>query len=119
MLVNESFQYKFYSIGKMSKLESDLRKSDIRTYVDENLLQVTKKLDQKYSEMKDQLAQQETDFEKEKHILGVKIERISRESNNHKTQENILTRNSGYSNNTNLATTNNNICLICVQVGSR
>ena len=95
-------------IEKMSKLESDLRKSNIRTYVDENLLQVTKQLDQKYSEMKDQLAQQETDFEKEKHILGVKIERISKESNNHKTQENILTRNSGYSNNTNLATTNNN-----------
>ena len=77
-------------IEKMSKLEGDLGRSDIRTYIDENLLQVSKKLDQKYSEVKEQLVRQEMKFEKEKDTLEVKIERLSNETNDHKKVENTL-----------------------------
>ena len=97
-------------IEKMSKLEGDLGRSDIRTYIDENLLQVSKKLDQKYSEVKEQLVRQEMKFEKEKDTLEVKIERLSNETNDHKKVENTLSKNSASNcnGNTNLATTNNN-----------
>ena len=97
-------------IEKMSKLEGDLGRSDIRTYIDENLLQVSKKLDQKYSEVKEQLVRQEMKFEQEKDTLEVKIERLSNETNDHKKVENTLSKNSASNcnGNTNLATTNNN-----------
>ena len=97
-------------IEKMSKLEGDLGRSDIRTYIDDNLLQVSKKLDQKYSEVKEQLVQQEMKFGKEKDTLEVKIERLSNETNDHKKVENTLSKNSASNcnGNTNPATTNNN-----------
>ena len=96
-------------IEKMSKLEGDLGRSDIRTYIDNNLLQVSKKLDQKYSEVKEQLVRQEMKFEKEKDTLEVKIERLSNETNDHKKVETTLSKNSASNcnGNTNLATTNN------------
>ena len=97
-------------IEKMSKLEGDLGRSDIRTYIDNNLLQVSKKLHQKYSEVKEQLVQQELNFEKEKNTLEVKIERLSNETNDHKKVENTLSKNSASNCNGNSdpATTNNN-----------
>jgi len=97
-------------IEKMSKLEGDLGRSDIRTYIDNNLLQVSKKLHQKYSEVKEQLVQQELNFEKEKNTLEVKIERLSNETNDHKKVENTLSKNSASNcnGNSDLATTNNN-----------
>ena len=97
-------------IEKMSKLEGDLGQSDIRTYIDNNLLQVSKKLQQKYSEVKEQLVQQEVKFEKEKNTLEVKIERLSNETNDRKKVENTLSKNSASNCNGNSdpATTNNN-----------
>ena len=97
-------------IEKMSKLEGDLGRSDIRTYIDNNLLQVSKKLHQKYSEVKEQLVQQEVKFEKEKNTLEVKIERLSNETNDRKKVENTLSKNSASNCNGNSdpATTNNN-----------
>ena len=97
-------------IEKMSKLEGDLGRSDIRTYIDNNLLQVSKKLQQKYSEVKEQLVQQEVKFEKEKNTLEVKIERLSNETNDRKKVENTLSKNSASNCNGNSdpATTKNN-----------
>ena len=97
-------------IEKMSKLEGDLGRSGIRTYIDDNLLQVSKKLDQKYSEIKEKLVQQEMKFAKEKDTLEVKIERLSNETNDHKKVENTLSKNSASNcnGNTDPATTNNN-----------
>ena len=76
-------------IEKVSVMEADLRKDDIRNYIDENLLQVSKKMDQSYMEVKSELEQHRHEFEKERNVLKVKIERISNETNEHKKFENM------------------------------
>ena len=63
-------------IEKMSVMEADLRKDDIRYYIDENLLQLGKKMDQSHMEVKSALEQQKHEFEKEKNVLMEKIERL-------------------------------------------
>ena len=75
-------------IEKVSVMEADLRKDDIRNYIDENLLQVSKKMDQSYMEVKSELEQHRHEFEKERKEK-VKIERISNETNEHKKFENM------------------------------
>ena len=76
-------------IEKVSVLEADLRKDDIRNYIDENLLQVGKKMDQSYMEVKSALEQQKHEFEKEKNVLMEKIERVSNKTNEDKKVGNM------------------------------
>ena len=53
-------------IEKVSKIEGDLKKDDIKNYVDDNLLQASKNIDQKYAELKQLLMQLMTEIDRDK-----------------------------------------------------
>merc|ERR1712227_850777 len=53
-------------MGKVSKIEGDLKKDDIKNYVDDNLLQASKNIDQKYAELKQLLMQLMTEIDRDK-----------------------------------------------------
>lgn len=69
-------------IEKVSKIDTDMRKNnDIRDYVDETILRVSKKVDQKYNEVNEQLLQHQRDVKTEAEKLLEKIDNLSKERN--------------------------------------
>ena len=85
-------------IEKMSKMEGDLKKDDIKNYVDDSLLQASKNIDQKYAELKQLLMQLMTEIDKEK-LLN---------NNNYETNEAFIVQSKINGNSSTIVTTNNN-----------
>ena len=69
-------------IEKVSKIDTDMKKNDLKAYVNENILSVSKKFDQKYCDLTEQLLQHEREINKETQKIKEKIEDLSKLGNN-------------------------------------
>ena len=69
-------------IEKVSKIDTDMKKNDLKAYVNENILSVSKKFDQKYCDLTEQLLQHEREINKETQKIQEKIEDLSKLGNN-------------------------------------
>ena len=58
-------------------IEAGSRSEDLKHYVDDCLLKVSKKIENNYEEVRNQLQQHETEFVKERKMLELKFENIA------------------------------------------